>query len=132
MSRVITYQSPHGGTVNLTIPQVRMFERAGWWPKDWDGSEYCTVHRGLHEGLPTWDDEEVRRMTARHQPFIAARRVGADLYDVIYSDAADGDRMCWADIEAVARRDGYVEIRVDQTQYRDAGEPERVTVRVEG
>lgn len=53
MNRVITYQAPSGGTINLTPRQVAILKKAGNWPKDYRGQEYCSVSHGLHDGEPT-------------------------------------------------------------------------------
>jgi hypothetical protein len=47
--KVITYQSPSGETIDLTLKQVTEFTISGQWPKDSKGDEYCTVSHGLHE-----------------------------------------------------------------------------------
>lgn len=55
---VITYQSSRD-RINLTPPQIAMLERAGVWPRDGAGEEYCAVSHGLHRGLPTYSDAEL-------------------------------------------------------------------------
>ena len=46
--KVVTYQSPRGNKIDLTPAQVRAHHKAGTWPKDWDGQQYCQVSHGLH------------------------------------------------------------------------------------
>lgn len=52
MSTVITFQSPRGEKINLTPAQVKTLEKAGCWPKDSVGEQYCTVSHGKHYGTP--------------------------------------------------------------------------------
>ena len=47
-ARVVTWQSPRGGTVDVCLSCERA--RMGRWPRDRWGDEYCTASRGLHEG----------------------------------------------------------------------------------
>lgn len=51
MPKVITYQSPNGETVNLSANQIRTLESGHNWPRDSRGEEFCSVSRGLHEGV---------------------------------------------------------------------------------
>lgn len=60
--KVITYQSPNGGTIDLSRKQIAMLEAARVWPRNECGEEYCTVSYGLHFGVPTMSDEEVAEM----------------------------------------------------------------------
>ena len=57
--KVITYQAPNGETIDLSLAQVAMLERAQKWPRNSRG-EYCSVSHGLHEGIPTYSDAELR------------------------------------------------------------------------
>ena len=59
MRKVITYQAPSGGTIDLTRAQVARLERAGKWPRNSRGEEYCTVSHGLHAGEPSMTDEQI-------------------------------------------------------------------------
>ena len=58
--KVITYQTPNGETIDLSGSQVDMLERAQKWPRNSRGEEYCSVSHGLHEGLPTYSDAQLR------------------------------------------------------------------------
>ena len=51
MTKVVTYQTP-GGQQTIDICEKCEAERAfaNDWPKNKKGEEYCTVHKGLHEG----------------------------------------------------------------------------------
>lgn len=68
MAKVITYQSPSGSTIALTRAQIETLEKAGKWPKDHTGQEYCTVSYGLHEGEPSMSDEEIADFTGVSEP----------------------------------------------------------------
>lgn len=57
ITKVITYQTPEGLSINLTPKQVAVLEAAGKWPKDSKGREYCNVGFGLHVGTPTCDTD---------------------------------------------------------------------------
>lgn len=57
-SKVITYQSD-SDSINLTPAQVAKLEKAGVWPKDRHGREYCQVSHGLHTGSPDYSDEQL-------------------------------------------------------------------------
>lgn len=57
--QVITYSSPDGPSINLTVAQVDVLEAAECWPKDGMGREYCDITFGQHEGTPTYSDAEV-------------------------------------------------------------------------
>lgn len=61
MSTVITYQSPSNDTINLTPAQVAKLEKAGKWPRDYRGQEYCTVSHGRHAGHETYTDAELAK-----------------------------------------------------------------------
>lgn len=65
MTRVITYSSPTGATIRLTETQIAMLRKAGTWPRDWRGQEYCTVSHGLHNGIPDYTDSELRGFIIR-------------------------------------------------------------------
>ena len=58
--KVITYQAPNGETIDLSQAQVAMLERAQKWPRNNRGEEYCSVSRGLHAGVPTYSDAQLR------------------------------------------------------------------------
>ena len=58
--KVITYQAPNGETIDLSLAQVAMLERAQKWPRNNRGEEYCSVSHGLHEGEPTYSDAQLR------------------------------------------------------------------------
>jgi hypothetical protein len=62
MTKVITYQAPHGDTINVTRSQKIRLATAGMWPKNRRGEEYCTVSHGLHTGEPTFTDAEIEAM----------------------------------------------------------------------
>jgi hypothetical protein len=49
-TKVITWQAPNGQTIDLTRSQERQLRRAGVWPRNSRGEEYCTVSHGLHVG----------------------------------------------------------------------------------
>jgi hypothetical protein len=68
-------------------------------------------------------------MTTHH---IRARRVAADLYDVIYTYPGEptrySERGAWSDVVALARKCDADEIHVDRRACRGEGEGERETV----
>ena len=57
--RVVTYSSPSGHLLTLSVPQICVLGKHGMWPKDAKGEEYCTVCRGEHEGEPDMDNAEL-------------------------------------------------------------------------
>ena len=57
-TKVVTYQSPNGGTINITPAQGRALRALGQWPRDTRGSEYCMVSHGMHYGAPSCDTIE--------------------------------------------------------------------------
>ena len=59
MKTVITYQAPSGETIHLTPTQIARLEKAGVWPRNHRGEEFCTVSVGQHYGNSTWSDEEL-------------------------------------------------------------------------
>jgi hypothetical protein len=61
MTTVITYQSPSSLTIDLTPAQVAALGKAGKWPRDWSGQEYCTVSHGRHAGSPTYTDAKLAK-----------------------------------------------------------------------
>ena len=58
--KVVTFQSPNGETIDLSQAQSAMLERAQKWPRNSRGEEYCSVSHGLHEGIPTHSDAQLR------------------------------------------------------------------------
>lgn len=52
--KVVTWQSPCGGTIDVTPAQEKIARKMGKWPRTTSGEEYCTVSRGLHHGAPTF------------------------------------------------------------------------------
>lgn len=63
--KVVTYESPRGGSINLTPAQVTLLEHCERWPKDDAGVEYARVSHGLHEGAPTYTDEAIAAFLVR-------------------------------------------------------------------
>lgn len=59
--KVVTYSSPTHRTmhVRLTKRQASQLRKAGLWPKDHVGIDYCQVYRGLSDGEPTWSNEQI-------------------------------------------------------------------------
>jgi hypothetical protein len=62
MIRIITWQSPSGRTVAITRRQEKTLRKAGFWPRDSHGDEFCSVSHGLHIGQPTWTDAQVEQI----------------------------------------------------------------------
>lgn len=60
MKKVITWRAPNSATINLTQKQEKLARQAGYWPRNQNGEEYCTVSHGLHVGTPTWGDKELK------------------------------------------------------------------------
>lgn len=58
-TRVITWQSPAGATTNVTPAQEAKLKALGSWPRDHQGQEFCDVSRGLHNGTPSDDVDEL-------------------------------------------------------------------------
>lgn len=56
---VITYSSPTGCKISLTPAQCARLTKAGTWPKDHTGQEYCSVSFGRHYGSPSCSDSEL-------------------------------------------------------------------------
>lgn len=50
--KVVTWQTPSGDTIDLTKAQERKLTKAGRWPRNAQGEEYCQVKIGLHVGEP--------------------------------------------------------------------------------
>jgi hypothetical protein len=67
---------------------------------------------------------------------IRARRVAADLYEIIYSYPDEstryGERGAWSDVVALARKCEADEIHIDRRAYRGEGESPREIVRKAG
>lgn len=59
MTKVITYQADNGSTINLTPTQEDRLTEAGVWPKTPSGREFCRVSHGLHEGSPSYSDDQI-------------------------------------------------------------------------
>lgn len=65
--KTITWQSPCGAKIQVTPKQEKVMKAAGFWPRDDRDEEYCSVSHGLHDGYPTWTDEEIAEMVAKDQ-----------------------------------------------------------------
>ena len=63
-TKVITYSTPRGNSIDITPAQERRLAKAGMWLTDARGEEYCQVRYGLHVGEPTYTDEQIRDHTA--------------------------------------------------------------------
>lgn len=50
--KVVTWSTPSGDSINLTKAQERRLTKAGRWPRNAQGDEYCQVSFGLHAGEP--------------------------------------------------------------------------------
>ena len=48
MPKVVTYQASNGETIDMTPAAEQAWKRAGKWPKNSRGEEYCCVSHGLH------------------------------------------------------------------------------------
>lgn len=48
--KVVTWQSPRGGKLDVCTRCETILRRARTWPKDSAGQEYCTVSFGKHVG----------------------------------------------------------------------------------
>ena len=48
--KIVTWQSPGGATLNVSLSCERRMRAAGVWPVDDKGREYATVSFGLHQG----------------------------------------------------------------------------------
>jgi hypothetical protein len=59
---VITWQSPSGHDIDITIGQERELDAAGIWPRDDTGQEYCTVSHGLHNGEPSLTGDQIKEL----------------------------------------------------------------------
>jgi hypothetical protein len=62
MTKIITWQSPSGHAIAITRRQEKMMRKAGFWPRDSRGGEFCSVSHGLHIGQPTWTDAQVEKI----------------------------------------------------------------------
>ena len=89
---VITYQAPDGATIDLTQVEIARHERQGTWPRNSIGQEYCTLVRGLHEGLAT---SELERWGGDEPP---RRREGSALEAKEASERAE----YWRELERYA------------------------------
>jgi hypothetical protein len=48
--RVVTWQSPGGGVLDVCLRCARAMDARGVWVRDNRGEEYCSVSRGEHYG----------------------------------------------------------------------------------
>lgn len=62
-TRIVTYQSPNGATIDLTRADVAALRDAGVWPRDNRGAEYCTVSHGERYGWQSSEDAAKVRET---------------------------------------------------------------------
>lgn len=60
-TEVITYHSPNGGTIDLSLEQIELLETLGTWPKDYEGREFCQVSHGQHSGSPSMSTRDLLR-----------------------------------------------------------------------
>jgi hypothetical protein len=107
MSKVITWQSPSGATIDVTPAQEAMLQAAGVWPRDESGGEYCSVSHGLHHGEPTFTDAELRAdvgIAAANAIIIEGVGEPFDLPD----DASSDPEMEWY---------GTVRVNIDDVVY---------------
>jgi hypothetical protein len=65
MTKVITWVSPAGQTINVCRKCEARLTAAREWPRDGRGDEYCQVHRGLHRGECDIEDCPVSREASR-------------------------------------------------------------------
>ena len=67
-TQVITWVSPDSlYSIDLLVSQERQFRKAGVWPRDPRGWEYCRISHGLHPGKPTWGRDEFSAVIERLQ-----------------------------------------------------------------
>lgn len=65
-TQVITWVSSDAvSSIDLTVSQERELRRAGVWPKDQRGHEYCCVSHGLHSGAPTFSADAFEALIDR-------------------------------------------------------------------
>lgn len=57
--KVITYQSPSGARIDISLAQTDALESRGIWPKDSRGQEFCQIRKGEHEGSPDYTTAEL-------------------------------------------------------------------------
>lgn len=62
-TQVVTW-STGGEKIDVTESQEAAMKKAGVWPKNDLGSEYCQVSRGKHHGSPTYTDAEIAAFCA--------------------------------------------------------------------
>ncbi len=55
MTQQITWSTPSGSTLDISLRAQSALEARGEWPRDGRGEEYCTVSRGQHWGMPDVD-----------------------------------------------------------------------------
>ena len=58
-NRVVTWQSPNGYRIDVSLAQEELLRQRGTWPKDPRGEEYCSVHHGTRHGQPSHTDTEL-------------------------------------------------------------------------
>ena len=68
MEKILSYCTPNDSpNIRLTKSQIQALKRANLWPRDRDGTLYCSIRKPFRPGQPTWTDAEI-------QSFIASRR----------------------------------------------------------
>lgn len=85
---VITWQSPRSRNVNVTPDQEQTLKDARVWLKDCNGNDYATVSRGLHNGRPTFTDQQIARIAAGEHCMDVS---DDDYMQALPSRANDGD-----------------------------------------
>lgn len=65
MVRTVTWQSPRGERIDVTVEAEKILDAAHIWPKDSHGDEYCQVYRGAH--LTPGDDPGLIDETAAYE-----------------------------------------------------------------
>lgn len=63
-TKVVTYQTDRGETINLSTTQIKRLKAAAKWPRNSVGREYCSVSHGMHYGTPTYTDAEIEQIIA--------------------------------------------------------------------
>ena len=77
MEKILSYCTPNDSpNIRLTKSQIQALKRANLWPRDRDGTLYCSIRKPFRPGQPTWTDSQIRSFIASlaapsHSPIAA-------------------------------------------------------------
>ena len=127
MTKVVTYQSSRGDTVDLCARCTAAYSRRNIWLRDPWGAEYATVSHGLHRGECDAPIHEEERASGQERTDLTVRRLlgevgddpaGTDVYGVCVRQAVhDNPDVTAEEIRAVideASRDWAAELAKEE------------------